>query len=114
MYFGPTAPAGQESNWIETVPGRGKQVQAARAGAARHRHQGLSFDAATGLRHRFCVILRCDGWIGWDSRENAQDAVMASTGSMPSSTIRRGQNPSVTPSTGRGAPEIVIGPKSNE
>jgi len=23
MYFGPTAPAGQESNWIETVPGRG-------------------------------------------------------------------------------------------
>jgi hypothetical protein len=23
MYFGPTAPSGQESNWIETVPGRG-------------------------------------------------------------------------------------------
>ena len=23
MYFGPAAPAGQESNWIETVPGRG-------------------------------------------------------------------------------------------
>jgi hypothetical protein len=23
MYFGPTAPEGQESNWIETVPGRG-------------------------------------------------------------------------------------------
>jgi hypothetical protein len=23
MYFGPTAPAGQESNWVETVPGRG-------------------------------------------------------------------------------------------
>ena len=23
MYFGPTAPAGQESNWIEKVPGRG-------------------------------------------------------------------------------------------
>jgi len=23
MYFGPTAPAGKESNWIETVPGRG-------------------------------------------------------------------------------------------
>jgi hypothetical protein len=26
MYFGPTAPAGQESNWIETVPGRGFYV----------------------------------------------------------------------------------------
>ena len=23
MYFGPEAPAGKESNWIETVPGRG-------------------------------------------------------------------------------------------
>jgi hypothetical protein len=23
MYFGPTAPSGQESNWVETVPGRG-------------------------------------------------------------------------------------------
>ena len=23
LYFGPDAPAGQESNWIETVPGRG-------------------------------------------------------------------------------------------
>ena len=23
MYFGPTAPSGPESNWIETVPGRG-------------------------------------------------------------------------------------------
>jgi hypothetical protein len=23
MYFGPIAPAGQESNWVETVPGRG-------------------------------------------------------------------------------------------
>jgi hypothetical protein len=31
-----------------------------------------------------------------------------------SSTIRRGQNPSATPSTDRGAPESVIGPKSNE
>jgi hypothetical protein len=26
MYFGPAAPAGQESNWIETVPGRGFYV----------------------------------------------------------------------------------------
>jgi hypothetical protein len=26
MHFGPTAPAGQESNWIETVPGRGFYV----------------------------------------------------------------------------------------
>jgi hypothetical protein len=26
MYFGPTAPAGQKSNWIETVPGRGFYV----------------------------------------------------------------------------------------
>jgi hypothetical protein len=23
MYFGPTAPSGHESNWVETVPGRG-------------------------------------------------------------------------------------------
>lgn len=23
VYFGPTAPAGQESNWIQTVPGKG-------------------------------------------------------------------------------------------
>jgi hypothetical protein len=23
LYFGPKAPAGQESNWIETVPGKG-------------------------------------------------------------------------------------------
>jgi len=23
LYFGPTAPAGKESNWIQTVPGRG-------------------------------------------------------------------------------------------
>ena len=23
MHFGPTAPAGEESNWVETVPGRG-------------------------------------------------------------------------------------------
>jgi hypothetical protein len=26
MYFGPAAPAGEESNWIETVPGRGFYV----------------------------------------------------------------------------------------
>ena len=26
MYFGPTAQPGQESNWIETVPGRGFYV----------------------------------------------------------------------------------------
>jgi len=23
VYFGPTAPAGKESNWIQTVPGKG-------------------------------------------------------------------------------------------
>ena len=23
LYFGPTAPAGKESNWVKTVPGRG-------------------------------------------------------------------------------------------
>ena len=23
IYFGPTAPAGKESNWIQTVPGKG-------------------------------------------------------------------------------------------
>jgi hypothetical protein len=23
LYFGPTAPAGQEANWIETAPGKG-------------------------------------------------------------------------------------------
>ena len=70
LYFGPEAPAGQESNWIETVPGRGFYPMfrlysptaprstahghcrtSSRSDAHRRRAEIVSTERGTGRRH---------------------------------------------------------------